>query len=102
MIKIVIALSLVLPLATLTSTPGSGPHDRSCAASSWPDSTKSLGELLEDDTNLVLGSLLSKHLHQSIDTAAKTLDYYCFDNKGQKDLNKKVLALFKLKSVFLI
>jgi hypothetical protein len=102
MIKIVIALSLVLPLVTPTSTPGSGPHDRSCAASSWPDSTKSVGELSEDDTTLVFGSPLSKHLHQSINTAAGALGYYCFDGKGQRDLNKKVLALFKLKSVFLI
>lgn len=102
MFKIVIALSLVLPLATLTSTPGSGPHDRSCAASSWPDSAKSLGEVFEDDTNFVFGSLLSKNLHRPIDTAAMTPGYYCFDSKGQRDLNKKVLALFKLKSVFLI
>jgi hypothetical protein len=102
MIKIVIALSLVLPLVTLTSTPGSGPHDRSCAASSWPDSTKSLGELLEDDTNLMLGSLLAKNLHQSIDTAAIASGYYCFDSKDQRDLDKKVLALFKLKGAFLI
>jgi hypothetical protein len=101
MIKIVIALSLVLPLVTPTSTPGSGPHDH-CAASGWPDSTKSLGELSEDDTNLVFGSLLSKNLHQPIDTAAMAPGYYCFDSNGQRDLNKKVLALFKLKRVFLI
>jgi hypothetical protein len=101
MIKIIIALSLVLPLVTPTSTLGSGPHDRSCTASSWPDSTKSLGELFEDDTN-VFGSLLSKNLHQPIDSASMAPGYYCFDSKGQRDLNKKVLGLFKLKRVFLI
>ncbi|HEY2918468.1 MAG TPA: hypothetical protein VGK77_05660 [Candidatus Binatia bacterium] len=102
MIKIVIALSLVLPLVTPTSTPGSGPHDRYCAATSWPETTKSLGELFEDDTNLVFSSLLSKNLHQPIDAAAVAPNYYCFDSKGQRTLNKKVLALFKLKGVFLI
>lgn len=101
MFKIVIALSLVLPLVTPTSTPGSGSHDH-CAASSWPDSAKSLGEVFEDDTNFVFGSLLFKNLHQPIDTAAMAPGYYCFDRKGQRDLNKKVLALFKLKRVFLI
>jgi hypothetical protein len=102
MIRIVIALFLVLPLVTPTSTPGSGLHDRYCAASSWPEFTKSLGELFEDDTDLVSGSLLSNNLHQPIDTAAMAPGYYCFDSKGQRDLNKKVLALFKLKGVFLI
>ena len=102
MIKIVIALTLVLSLITPTSAAGSGPYDRSCAASSWPDFTKSLGELFEDDTNLVFGPLLAKNLHQSIDTTALAPDYYCFHNKGQRDLNKKVLALFKLNNVFLI
>jgi len=102
MIKIIIALSLVLPLVTLTPTPGSSPRDRSCAASSWPDSTKSVGELFEDDTNLLFCSPLSKNLHQPIDTAAMASGYYCFNRTGQSDRNKKVLALFKLKQVLLI
>ena len=102
MIKIIIALFLLLPLVTPTSTPGSGPHDRSCAAVSWPDFSKSVGELFEDDTNLVFGSPLSKYLRQPIDTAAMASGYYCFESEGRRDLNKKILALFKLKSVFLI
>jgi hypothetical protein len=102
MIKIIIAVFLLLPLVTPTSTPASGPHDRSCAATIWPDFSKSVGELFEDDTNLVFGSPLSKNLHQPIDIAAMPPGCYYFDSKGQRDLNKKVLALFKLKQVYLI
>ena len=102
MIKIVIALSLVLPLVTPTSTPGADLHDRYCAASSWLESSKSLGELFENDTNLVFGSLLSNNLHQPVDTVAMAIGCYCSDSKGQRDFNKKVLALFKLKGAFLI
>jgi hypothetical protein len=101
MIKIIIALFLFLPLVTPTSTPASAAHDRSCAATIWPDFSKSVGELFEDNTNLVFGSPLSKNLHQPIDTAAIASGYYCFDGKNQRDL-KKVVALFKLKSAFLI
>jgi hypothetical protein len=102
MIKIIIALFLFFPLFTPASTAESGPHDRSCAALSWPEFSKSVGELFEDDTNLVFGSPLSKYLHQRIDTAAMAPGCYHFDSKRRGDLNKKVLALFKLKSVFLI
>jgi hypothetical protein len=102
MIKIIIALSLVLPLVTPAWTPSSGALDRSCAASSWPDFSKSVGEIFEDDTNLVFGSPLCKNLHQPIDTTAMASGYYCFESKGQRDLNRKVLALFKLKGAFLI
>jgi hypothetical protein len=101
-VKIIIALFSLLPLVTPTSAPGSGPHARSCAAVGWPDFSKSVGELFEDDTNLAFGSPLSKNLHQPIDTAAIASGYYCFDGKDERDLNKKVLALFKLKSAFLI
>lgn len=101
MIKILIALSLVLPLITPISTSGFSPHNRYCVAIGWQEATKLVGEILEDDPNLLLSSLV-KNLHFLTDIAAMGSRFCCFDSKGQSTLNKKSLPLFKLNRVFLI
>jgi hypothetical protein len=98
MMKIVIALSLILPLITPTSTPGFGPHSRYCAAIEWQDTSKMLGEILEDDSSLVSSLPLSK----PINPAETAIDFYFVDHKGQRILDKKVVPLFRLKGALLI
>jgi hypothetical protein len=101
MTKILIALSLVLPLITPISTSGFSPHNRYCVAIGWQEATKLVGEILEDDPNLLLSSLV-KNLHFLTDIAAMVTRSCCFDSNSQSTLNKKSLALFKLNRVFLI
>ncbi|HEY3150720.1 MAG TPA: hypothetical protein VGK65_03540 [Candidatus Binatia bacterium] len=101
MIKIVIALSLVLPLVTPDSPPRSSPQNRYCAAVSSQETAKSIGEIF-DDSNIVFSSPLSRHCQYPFAATATATIFCCFDSKGHSSLNKKVLALFKLKGVFLI
>jgi hypothetical protein len=101
MIKILIALSLVLPLITPISTSGFSPHNRYCVAIGWQEATKLVGEILEDDPNLLLRSLV-KNLHFLTNIAAMATHSCCFDSTSQSTLNKKTLPLFNLKRAFLI
>jgi len=102
MIKIVIALALVLPLVTPDSSPPSTPHTRYCATVGSQETAKSIGEIFEDDSNIVFSSPLSRHCQYPFAATAAATIFCCFDSKGHSSLNKKVLALFKLKGAFLI
>jgi hypothetical protein len=102
MIKIVIALALVLPLVTPDSSPPSTPHTRYCAAVGSQETAKSIGEIFEDDSNIVFSSPLSKNCQYPFEATAAATIFCCFDSKIHISLNKKVLALFKLKGAFLI
>jgi hypothetical protein len=101
MIKIVIALSLVLPLVTPDSPPRSSPQNRYCAAVGSQETAKCIGEIFDDDSNIVFSSPLSRHCQYPF-AATATATICCFDSKGHSSLKKKVLALFKLKGAFLI
>jgi hypothetical protein len=102
MIKIVIALSLVLPLVTPDSPPRSSPQNRYCAAVGSQETAKCIGEIFDDDSNIVFSSPLSRHCQYPFAAAATATIFCCFDSRGHSSLNKKVLALFKLKGAFLI
>ena len=102
MIKIVIALALVLPLVVPDSSPPSSPYNRYCPAVGSQETVKSIGEIFEDDSNIVFSSPLSKNLQYPFETTTVATILCCFDSKSHSSLNKKVLALFKLKGAFLI
>jgi len=102
MIKIVIALSLVLPLVTPDSPPRSSPQNHYCAAVGSQETAKSIGEIFDDDSNIVFSSPLSKNCQYPFEATAAATNFCCFDSKSHSSLNKKVLALFKLKGAFLI
>jgi hypothetical protein len=102
MIKIVIALSLVLPLVTPDSPPRSSPQNRYCAAVGSQETAKCIGEIFDDDSNIVFSSPLSRHCQYPFAATATATIFCCFDSRGHSSLNKKVLALFKLKGAFLI
>jgi len=102
MIKIVIALSLVLPLVTPDSPPRSSPQNRYCAAVGSQETAKCIGEIFDDDSNIVFSSPLSRHCRYPFAATATATIFCCFDSRGHSSLNKKVLALFKLKGAFLI
>jgi hypothetical protein len=102
MIKIVIALSLVLPLVNPDSPPRSSPQNRYCAAVGSQEIAKSIGEIFEDDSNIVFSSPLSKNCQYPFSATAAATVRCCFDSKSPSSLKKKVLALFKLKGAFLI
>ena len=102
MIKIVIALALVLPLVIPDSPPRSSPQNRYCAAVGSQETAKSIGEIFDDDSNIVFSSPLSRHCQYPFAATAAATIFCCFDSKSHSSLNKKVLALFKLKGAFLI
>lgn len=102
MTKIVLVLSLVLPLSMPATTPLSGPHESDCAPDGSQDTTQLLGEILEDDINIVFSSPLAESFHDPIDAAATGANFCRCESNSQSIPNKKVLPLFKLKGVFLI
>jgi hypothetical protein len=102
MIKIVLLLSLVLPLIMPATTPLSGLHESDWAAVGPQDGTHWLGEILEDDTNIVFSSVLAESFHDPIAAAATGANFCCCESKNQSIPSKKVLPLFKLKGVLLI
>jgi hypothetical protein len=102
MIKIVLILSLVLPLIMPAAAPLSVPHESDCASVGSQDTTHWLGEILEDDINIVVSSPLAESFHDPIDAAATGTNFCCCENKSQRIPHKKVLPLYKLQGVLLI